>query len=236
MSDIGNDNIFSHFKTFNLYHQEFEEFFLTRYIAKKIYAKNEIIDRMPPESRLVSYLHKGYLKLYTLNADGNEIFNGFIPEYSVIISTPGISLLGKYSVANTETEIFYASLSEYLTFLAQSPERILHQIYEPYYRRNFNDLPRYETINQSARLKTYVYLHYLASRFGEAKPNNPHTIVIDNPPSYKDIAHFNDIHPSNVVTFLNDLKRLDIIHRTKSNITILDRRLLEKEIETLKDH
>lgn len=217
---------------YSLYNEEIERFFVNNYITKKNYPRGKSID--DTRSSTVSYVHKGYLKLYAINSSGDEMFYGFVPQYSVMLRTPGAESLGKYSVANTEVEMLFVSLTDYLLFLQSAPQLILHQIHEPYYRRNFNDLPHCEALNQPARVKVYVFLRYVAMRFGKPAALDPNTVVISNAPTTKDIAHYNDIHPNNVVTFLNELKRQGIIIKDKDRLTIQDMGLLEAEIERLK--
>ena len=110
----------------------------------------------------------------------------------------------------------------------------MYQIYEPYYRRNFNDLPLWESQNQSAKTKVYIYLRYLAMRFGKPSTEDAQTIIVNNAPTLKDIAHYNDIHPNNVVTFFNELKRKGVISKNKDRLIVHSMDLLEKEIADLK--
>lgn len=227
-------NEINSFNAYDLYNKDIENFFLQNYIIKKTFHKGDKIDSNR-NNHTVSYIHKGYIKLYLVNKDGNERFNGFVPQYSILLRSPGLQLLNKHSIAATTVMIYYASLNEYLSFLQTSPDLILYQIYEPYYRRNFNDLPLFESQNQNSKTKLYIYLRYLAMRFG--KPVNeahPKTIVINNAPTLKDIAHYNDIHPNNVVTFFNELKRQGVVSKVKDKLTIHDIDLLEAEIERLK--
>lgn len=221
------------FDAYELYNKDIENFFLKNYISKKAYHKGEKFDQ--PRQNTILYIHKGYGKIYTVNKDGIERFHGFMPQYSLIFQSPGVSLLNKYTIAATNTDVYCASLNEYLSFLQSSPDLILYQIHEPYYRRNFNELPLLESQNQNSKTKLYIYLRYLAMRFG--KPVNeahPKTIVINNAPTLKDIAHYNDIHPNNVVTFFNELKRQGVVSKVKDKLTIHDIDLLEAEIEKFK--
>lgn len=227
--DLENTNTFG---SYELYNEKIETFFLENFIAKKTFHKGELIDSL--RKNVVSYIHQGYCKIYSVNENGNERFTGFMPQYSILLSSPGLSLLNKHSIAATTTVFYHASLHEYLEFLAKSPELILYQIYEPYYRRNFNDLPLWESQNQSAKTKVYIYLRYLAMRFGKPSTEDAQTIIINNAPTLKDIAHYNDIHPNNVVTFFNELKRKGVISKNKDRLIVHSMDLLEKEIADLK--
>lgn len=227
--DLENTNTFG---SYELYNEKIETFFLENFIAKKTFHKGERIDEL--RKNVVSYIQQGYNKIYSVNENGNERFTGFMPQYSILLRSPGISLLNKYSVAATTVVIYYASLHEYLEFLANSPELILYQIYEPYYRRNFNDLPLWESQNQTAKTKVYIYLHYLAMRFGKTSAENAQTVIINNAPTLKDIAHYNDIHPNNVVTFFNELKKKGVVSKIKDRLVIHRMDLLEQEIAALK--
>lgn len=220
------------FNEYDLYNKKIEDFFLENYVSKKTYHKGELIDSL--RKNVVSYIHQGYCKIYSVNGNGNERFTGFMPQYSILLSSPGLSLLNKHSIAATTTVFYHASLHEYLEFLAKSPELILYQIYEPYYRRNFNDLPLWESQNQSAKTKVYIYLRYLAMRFGKPSTEDAQTIIVNNAPTLKDIAHYNDIHPNNVVTFFNELKRKGVISKNKDRLIVHSMDLLEKEIADLK--
>ncbi|PWM51165.1 MAG: hypothetical protein DBX41_04510 [Clostridiales bacterium] len=227
--DLENPNTFG---SYELYNEKIETFFLENHVSKKTFHKGDHIDEV--RKNVVAYIQQGYNKIYSVNENGNERFTGFMPQYSILLRSPGISLLNKYSVAATTVVIYYASLHEYLEFLAKSPELILYQIYEPYYRRNFNDLPLLESQNQIAKTKVYIYLHYLAMRFGKTSAENAQTVIINNAPTLKDIAHYNDIHPNNVVTFFNELKKKGVVSKIKDRLVIHRMDLLEQEIAALK--
>ena len=214
--------------SFQLYNEKVDNFFQENYINKKYYSPNEILD--PARHNAVIYLKRGYLRIYSTNMHGEELFNGFIPQHSILMTSPGVENLGKYSICNNYTEAIYASLNDYLTFLQSSSELILHQIHEAHYRRNFNDIPRYASLNQSACVKVYIYLYYLAKNFGEKTKDNSGKVIIQNAISAKDIANYFGLHPNNVITFINELKKQGIISKEKKDIIINDLNVLENEI------
>ena len=226
-----NDFNSSIFDSFELYNEDINNFFKTNYIVKKTFHTGERLDRGNTNS--VQYLNSGLIKVYNINLDGNEVFTGYIPLHSTMYTSPGLNFLGKYSVAAVETEIYYCKMNDYLSFLQESPDRLLHALHEPYYRRNLNSLPTYEAIGQSLRFKVYNYIYYVANRFGIISNNDSNKVIVINPPSYIDIANFNSVHPSNVSTCFSELKNAGILSKGKNKIT-LDMQRLEKALDYLR--
>lgn len=166
------DNTRDHlFDDYVLYHPEIEAFFLENYLYRQdlecgtIYSRSSYGKNWGKDS--VLYIHQGYFKIYLTNSAGNESFTGFMPQYSVLYSArTGAPHMGKYMVANASVTIYVTTQKDYLAFLQSSPELISHQLEEPYYRRNINDVPRYIGMNASSRYKVWEFILYVALRFG----------------------------------------------------------------------
>ena len=119
---------------------------------------------------------------------------------------------------------------KYLAFLATDNSYISHAIYEVYYRNNLNNLPRSQTTNQSSRFKVYYYIYYIAKYIGKVLNNNVDVINIACPPTNRDIAYFNDIHPNNVSKYMSELKKSNIIKMNKNQMILNSISALQEEL------
>ena len=180
------------------------------------------------------YLHRGRLKNYTTNPAGQEVFLGFMPQYSTISTMRSGYSLGKSMVASTDCSIYVATNDSYLKFLQSSPDLIQHQLLEPYYRRNLNDFPKIETMFYPSQVKVYEYVLFLVVIFGKPSPENGHRLTMDFPPSVKDIANYLGIHRSNVSRYLTELEKCDLVEHSTKSLTVNNAAKLSQIVENLK--
>lgn len=129
------------FGSYVLYNEEIAQFFLSNYVYRhtfQIGEKYDILSRWSSgSSNTVTYIESGLFRIYLSNAYGEELFSGFMPAASTLFpARSGAAMMGKYFIANWPTTIYSASMQQYLQFLKTSEELILHQLEEPYYRRN----------------------------------------------------------------------------------------------------
>ena len=104
-----------------------------------------------------------------------------------------------------------------------------HVMQEPYYRRNLNELPYYETMNRSTAFKVFYYIYYLAIRFGVSEAGGGVTIYY--PPMNKDIASFYGISSNNVSSVMAKLKKDGTLKKEKDKLIVTDLKKLEKMLE-----
>ncbi len=221
------------FHTFELQNPSFHCFFYDNAIVKKTYAPDDKIDELL-NKKTVGYISRGFCKTYVQNTQGENHFTGFLPCYSTFHSAPGIDILNKILYAGCETEIIYCILDEYLSWISISSDRMLHMMNEPYYRRNLNDFPRYETINQSSKYKVYFYIYYYTLRFGTPASNQSKIIKVKVLPTYKDIAYYYGLHPNNVASYLAELRKICTIEKKEKYLYYINLTELESMLTKLK--
>lgn len=227
MEKLLENNCINIINSFQIYNAEFEKFFLENNIVSKKYAIHEKIDKTG--DNIIKYIHKGNVKIYYTNYNGDEIFAGYLPRHSIYFHTSVLPFLDKYSVANEETEIFYCLKQDFLKFISEKADRMQHVMQEPYYRRNLNELPYYETMNRSTTFKVSYYIYYLAIRFGVSEAGGGVTIYY--PPMNKDIASFYGISSNNVSSVMAKLKKDGTLKKEKDKLIVTDLKKLEKMLE-----
>lgn len=216
-----------------LYDPKIEQFFMENYITRLTYQPKELFsNKFQGGAQAISYFQKGMFKLYGLSSDGQEIFSGFIPRYSTLITLQNGSKIGKYLCANDDAIVYIAARDDYLNFITTNKELTWKQLNEPYYRRNANALPLYETMNLSSREKVYIYILYLGIRFGDTGKNS--RLVMVHPPTLKDVANYNGVHPNSVSRYYNELRNQDLIEFSHKKLVIFDADALDKVIVSLK--
>ena len=221
--------------SFELYDAEIEEFFQQNYIYHGVLHRRDRFASISSFGRkAVIYIHRGRIKNYITNPNGQEVFLGFLPQYSTITTLRSGNDLGKSMVANTDCSFYVSTSDSYFKFLASSPKLIEHQILEPYYRRNLNDLPKNETMFYPAQIKVYEYVLYLAILFSTPKPEGDPSTTVNFPPSVKDTASYLGIHRSNASRFFSELEEQGFIDHSTKSIRVHNIFELSKKIEQLK--
>jgi hypothetical protein len=213
------------FRDFSLYNEKLEHFFLDHYVYRHVYRRGERFDT-PGQNigrSTVSYIHRGYFKIFFTTSTGSEVFNGYMPRYSTLPTFTTGELYGKYMKANVDDAVVYvAPRSDYLKALAGDEALLWHQLNEPIYRRNLNDMPRYETLSKSSRVQVFTYVLFVCERFGKPVEGDPNRIAMKYPPAMLDVANFNGIHPNNVSKFYSELEKAGLITHSRSRLVIED--------------
>ena len=227
MPDAYNDP----FSDYSLYHPQIERFFLENYIFHQDLETGAIFSRSSYGknwgSHSALYIHRGYFKIYLTNAQGSDIFTGFMPQYSVIYSArTGAPRMGKYLMTNGPTSIYVVPQADYLDWLSQSADLVSHQIEEAFYRRNLSDYPRMMSQGMSSKAKVWHLLLYTAQRFGHPE-QEPGRWVLDRPLTNADMASYFDIHPHNVSTCMAQLVKAGLIERSSARLLVPDMNALE---------
>lgn len=142
--------------------------------------------------------------------------------------------LGKSMIASTDCSIYVATNDSYFKFLQSSPRLIEHQLFEPYYRRNLNDFAKIETMFYPAQVKVYEYVSYLALLFGKHDPTDCRVMLVDYPPTVKDMANYLGIHRSNASRYLSELEALDLVEHSSKLLKVNDIVVLDGKVEELK--
>lgn len=206
---------------FDLYDSSLEQFFLKNYLYKRVYhCDEELLEYDRYGATAVAYLHKGRLKVYTISLGGRDIFNGYIPQYSTLATMDNMFTVGKRVIADEECSVYVVKQDDYLEFLQKSKATIMHQLREPYARRNINDFIRNDTQMYPARVKVAEFVLCVALRFGVR--NEKGCFVMEHPPTILDISSYVGIHRNNVSRFLHELEGKGLVEYSRSQLVLLD--------------
>ena len=85
----------------------------------------------------------------------------------------------------------------------------------------------------NAKFKVYSFLLHLACRYGTPPPDAQPGVIIENILSRRDISSITGVHRTNIIKFLADLERLELIERLPSAIHIKDLPALEQLVRSL---
>lgn len=174
------------------------------------YKKNAIILRPEDSPQGVYYLHKGYVRLYALSQDGEELTliifkpEDFFPMMWAIndIQTP------YYLEAMTAIELWRVSRSQFLDFIKENPD-ILFELTSRIVTRLGGLLERMEyLVFGNAYQKVASILAICAQRFGEKEGGQ---IKINVPLTHKDIAMLLGLTRETVSLEMKKLEKKGII-------------------------
>lgn len=211
----GKTDLFGQMKTFFSEHRLY------------VYKKREILLRPDDTPSGVYYVKKGYIRLYSLSADGQE--------FTFIIFQPGdvFPLMWavndtsnkQYLEALTAVEVWKAPKDALLTFLDKNP--IMLSLLTSGILLRFNGLlERMEyLIFGDAYAKVASILSICAERFGEKEGNK---IKIKVPLTHKDIASLIGVTRETVSIEMKKLEDTAVITRRKGLLVILDNKKLHK--------
>lgn len=218
----GNIDLFNQMKTFFSGHR------------LSVYKKREILLRPDDTPTGVYYVKKGYIRLYSLSAEGQE--------FTLIIFQPGdvFPLMWavndtpnkQYLEALTTVEVWKAPREELLTFLQANPA--MFSVLTSKILLRFNGLlERMEyLIFGDAYAKVASILSICADRFGEKEGSK---IKIKVPLTHKDIASLIGVTRETVSIEMKKLEDTSVVVRQKGLLLITDNKKLHKasQMETL---
>lgn len=220
----------------NLYNKDIETFFLRHHIYKCICHRKELLsDKATFSPEAVLYVRAGRFKIYMGTIDGDNVFVGYLPQYSILAIYDNSLAEAKFNVADVDSTVYAAHMDDYLRFLQTSPELIYHQMQEPYTRRNANDFSRNDTIGHVARIKVSEFLLCTCLRFGMAEGPSGTDIAMKYPPTIADIASYTGTHRTNVSRLISELQKNGYLTYTKDKLTIHDVEGLSTLIEEGKE-
>lgn len=138
-------------------------------------------------------------------------------------------------MADVDSVVYVAHVDDYVNFLRTSTELTLHQLREPYSRRNANDFSRNDTLGHSSRVKVGEFILCTCLRFGMADGTAGQSISMSYPPTIADISSYTATHRSNVSRYLSELQKDCYLTYSKSKLTIHDVEGLSTLIEEGKE-
>lgn len=202
------------------------EFFLKQ---KKIhYKRRETIFRPSDVASGVFYLQKGFVRLYSISADGQEI--------SLIIYKPGDMFplnwamnnipIAHYHEAMTSVELWKVSKEQFLDFIQEDPDVSLYLAKEMLIRFNAL-LERMEhTVCGTAYEKVAAVIFLCGERFGILEENK---FVIPLTLTHRDIASLAGITRETASLEVKKLEKKKFISYKRHLLVVNDMNLLKKE-------
>ncbi|MBI3290476.1 Crp/Fnr family transcriptional regulator [Candidatus Microgenomates bacterium] len=199
------------------------------------YKKGDTILRADDEPRGVYFLKKGYVRLYSISASGEEITliifkpQDFFPVMWAINNTPNMF----YVEAMTPVEVYRVSRNEFVDFIKGNSD-VLFELTSKILVRLGGLLQRMQYLafgNAYARVASIIYI--CAERFGlprgQAGKKNGNSVVIDVPLAHKDVANLIGMTRETVSVEMKNLARKGLVEYKGKIITVRDLAKLREE-------
>lgn len=192
--------------------------------------KNEIILNATDAITHVFYIQKGYIRMYTVSNEGEEITlhiakpGSFFPMMSIIASLPN-----KYRYqAITDVTLYQAATKKVLAFLQKEPE-VIFLLTTKFASGICGLLDRIEhLVAYSAYTKVALLLLYFVDRYGKARKDG---IVIQLRFTHTMIASWLGLSRETVSRHIEQLEKKHVLSVDDSFILIKNIKKLEKETE-----
>ncbi|MBI2196200.1 Crp/Fnr family transcriptional regulator [Candidatus Daviesbacteria bacterium] len=201
--------------------------FFSRF-KKLSFKKGRTILRADDKPKGVLYLKKGYVRLYSISGNAQEltliIFKAedFFPMMWTINDTPNTY----YLEAMTDTEVYQAPRREFLTFIKDNAE-VLFDINSRILTRFGGVLSRMEhAIFGHAQSKVASIILICAERFGVKDKNG---ILIPVPLTHQDIANLIGVARETVSIEMEKLQQKGLIAHRGKNLVVKDMQKLKGE-------
>lgn len=196
---------------------------------KKItYRKGETIMRADDQPQGIYFLTKGYVRIYSIARDGEELTLLLLKEYDffpvrwAITSEP----VRYYYQALTPVQVYRAPKQAFLAFLHENPETF-YSFSERIFLRLGALMKRIEyVVFGTSDAKVASILAMCGERFGTIKGKE---IVIDLPLTHQDIASLVGMTRETVTHAIDKLKQRGVIRQEKQHIVITDVNALSQE-------
>ena len=179
----------------------------------------------------VALLDKGLLKVFIADASGEERFM-WIVEQNTLIHYNNHEFTHSLA-AIQDSKLLLADRQLFTTAVRQDDalfEAYIQSIYQKYIycieKLVVNDV-------HNAKFKVYSFLLHLAYRYGTPPPAGRSGVIIENILSRRDISSITGAHRTNIIKFLADLEKLELIERLPSAIYIKDLPALEQLVRSL---
>lgn len=192
------------------------------------YQKGEIILRADDQPRGVFYLKKGYIKLYSLSQNAEELIliifkpEDFFPIMWTINDTPN----NYYLEAMTDVELYLSPKQEFLKFIEGNND-VLFELTSRILTRFGGILTRMEhAIFGNARSKVAAIILICADRFGAKVKKN---IVIEVPLTHQDIAELIGLARETVSIEMEALQKKGLIEHFGKYLVVKNLQKLKNE-------
>lgn len=203
------------------------EFFFSQF-KKLNFKKREMILRAGDEPRGVMYLKKGYVRLYSISKDGEELTliiykpDDIFPIVWAINNIPN----EYYFEAMTPAEIYRVPREKFLIFLKENPD-VLFELTSKILSRFRRVLHRMEyLVFGNAQNKVASILLICTERFGKKEKNK---VIIQAPLTHRDIANLVGMTRETASIEIEKLERKGIVGRKGRLLVVKNQRKLEEE-------
>lgn len=206
--------------------QKLEHFFAQYRLIK--YKKGEIIYRPGDEPLNILYIKSGFVRLYTISKDGQELTIKLLkPIFYFTLIYAIINVKNKYYVETiSPVELWSAPKEVTLEFIKKDPQ-ILFEITKNLFTALDDLMTNIEyLISGNTRTKVASMLLLLASRFGQKEPGG---VRIDLTPTHQDIAGLLGTSREIVSIQIKELEKMGIIAKKGRFWQVLDMKKLEEE-------
>lgn len=195
--------------------------------SKKI-KKGGIIFYQGDETNKITYIKKGFVKLFQTAEDGREPV--------VYLYGPG-SILGlraltsadhtywHSSEALSDCEVVSLQVEEYKEILSKNPENIVDLLYLFIQRLNYTERRLYGFVTAETIARVAAFLYDCTLRFGIKKNG---TINIPIPLTHQVIAEFVGSARESVTISLNKLIKENVLMHTRGSIVITNEKKLKR--------
>ncbi len=209
---------------------DFSSFFtkFTKQKPRKIKKGNTIFYQGDETNRL-TYIKKGFVKLYQTAEDGREPVVYLYGPQSILGLRALTSEDHAYwhsSEALTDCEVITINAEEYKDILSVNPEYIIDLLYLFIQRLNYTERRLYGFITAETTSRVASFLYDCMLRFGEKKGGK---VNIPIPLTHQLISEFVGSARESVTVALNKLVKQGIITHSRGEITIINKSKLKEK-------
>lgn len=204
--------------------------FLNDYIVR-LYRKGEIVVFQGEAPRTAYVVKSGVIKVYNLNANGDEKPVGFQAEDELFPAPwtfyKAPSALYYYE-ALTDVELYHVPRDDYVSFLKSHPDETFRQL-ECFVTGHLGSTMRLNALQHSRASDKLIYtLHYLALSHG--RQLSPEEVEITLDLTHQDFANLTGLTRETAATELNKLKTLGVITYGKHSLYRIKTKELNKAL------
>lgn len=182
---------------------------------------------------LIGYVVEGILKIVVLDEEGDEKVLWFLGEGSLIVCFPQNTVY-REAVAAKTTKIIMMDKDDFLD--AMLADRMYFDFFleQNYIKMQYftDSFLSYE--KNTSKIKIYTLLQQLGKSYGSMQLDG--SVYIRNFLSRSDMASITGIHRSNIIRYIGELEKMNIIRKEKKDIIILQPQRLEQLIHKSEDN
>ncbi|MBP2641424.1 MAG: transcriptional regulator, Crp/Fnr family [Firmicutes bacterium] len=188
---------------------------------------------MPDDNQsLIGYIEEGMLKITIVSEEGKERLLWVLGDNSLVVFFQ--NRIYKETVALKETKIIMMDKNTFIESMLTDRsyfDLFLEQLYSK--MQYCTDTLLMQDKNTS-KIKIYTLLQQLGKSYGVVRADQ--SIFIKNFLTRTDMASITGVHRSNIIRYIGELEKMDIIKKEKKDIIIKQPQMLEQLIQTAQDN